>query len=667
MFFFLLSIFPRVYLTTALTFTNFITLNVNGLRDPNKRMALLQSLGHLSVHIACLQETHCTSSREAQQWFSSYGFSSIVSPGSVHSCGSVILYRPSFTLTNSWTDEEGRFAMAEFKKHEVTFRVACVYAPNRNPARDDFFQTSTQRIDPSVPTVVCGDFNTVFDRTLDRRGSDPSDYSRESSQALASLFQECCILDTWRYLHRKEIAFSWLSRDGFVSSRIDFVGCPYQWIHAIESCDILPCPYSDHSIVLMSLVIPEPIPKGPGRWLFNISLLKDEDFVNAIKDFWADWSALKAIFPTIQKWWEVGKAKIKRLAIAHGTARKKAAADSRALLDKLAAHLKAQIDVRIVTLLPVYQNVLAQIATIDQSIAEGAKVRSRIRWAEEGETSSSFFFRLEKKQKTESWISAMKRPDGSIASHIYDICDSWVHFYSDLFTASPVDLTVQQALLDNLSSTIPAHETALCDGPLTVDEVRIALLGMATGKTPGSDGLPMEFYITFWDVLGPDLVEVLNASYDAGTLPVSQRQALISLLYKKGDRLLHKNWRPISLLNVDYKLCARALAGRLLKVIHHVVGSDQTCGVPGRYIGENVALLRDVTTIANELNLPVAILSLDQEKAFDRVDWDFLLATLTKMGFGSSFRRWIKLLYMDIFSAVLIDGHQSHRFRPSRG
>ena len=104
---------------------------------------------------------------------------------------------------------------------------------------------------------------------------------------------------------------------------------------------------------------------------------------------------------------------------------------------------------------------------------------------------------------------------------------------------------------------------------------------MAAGKTPGSDGLSMEFYIAFWDVLGPYLVEVPNALYDSGMLPTSQCQAFISLLYKKGDQLLHKNWRPISLLNVDYKLCVRALAGRLLKVIHHDVGSDQTCSVPG--------------------------------------------------------------------------------------
>ena len=111
-----------------------------------------------------------------------------------------------------------------------------------------------------------------------------------------------------------------------------------------------------------------------------------------------------------------------------------------------------------------------------------------------------------------------------------------------------------------------------------------------------------------------------------------KKKKKISLSFKKGDRLLHKNWRPISLLNVDYKLCARALAGRLLKVIHHVVSPDQTCGVPGRYIGENVALLRDMVDLANERDLPVAILSLDQEKGFDRVDWQFLFSTLSAMG-----------------------------------
>ena len=261
----------------------------------------------------------------------------------------------------------------------------------------------------------------------------------------------------------------------------------------------------------------------------------------------------------------------------------------------------------------------------------------------------------------------MSAAGGSILSSLDGICDSWVSFYDRLFSPSSIDLGVQGELLANLTSFLPSAEASSCDGYLSSDEVFRALQGMATGKSPGSDGVPMEFYVAFWDVLGEDLVEVLNASFDLGSLPLSQRSALITLIFKKGDRLLHKNWRPISLLNVDYKLCARALAGRLLKVIHHVVAPEQTCGVPGRFIGENVALLRDVVYLADDLDLPFALLSLDQEKAFDCVDCPFLLTLLSRTGFGSSFISWVTLLYTGIRSSVLINGYRSSWFYPSRG
>ena len=146
----------------------------------------------------------------------------------------------------------------------------------------------------------------------------------------------------------------------------------------------------------------------------------------------------------------------------------------------------------------------------------------------------------------------------------------------------------------------------------------------------------------FWDLLGEDLVCVLNSCFRSGCLSLSQHKGVISLSFKNGDLLDIRNWRPISLLNVDYKLAACAIAGRLLKVIHVVVARDQTCGVPGRFIGENVAFLRDVD-FATLSNSPVAVPSLDQEIAFDRVEWSFMRHTLLSMGFGSSFVSWVDL------------------------
>ena len=236
-----------------------------------------------------------------------------------------------------------------------------------------------------------------------------------------------------------------------------------------------------------------------------------------------------------------------------------------------------------------------------------------------------------------------------------------------MFSASPTDPAVHDLLLSNVSSSLPPAMAALCEGHLSVAECLTALQGMARHKAPGLDGLPMEFYIKFWPILGSDLVNVLNSCFDSGCLSWSQRRGVISWSFKKGDRLDPKNWRPISLLNVDYKLAAHVIAGRLLKVIHLVVEKDQTCGVPGRYIGENVALLRDVVYYCTSFDVPNAVLSLDQEKALDRVHWDFMRSTLSTMGFGPSFISWVNLFYNRVQSAVNVNGYLSPFFHLTRG
>ena len=646
-----------------------ITLNTNGIRGSDKRLGLLQWLQALSVvpDVVCLQEVHCVSDVECQSWFRSSGYLSVVSPGSNKSCGCVILYRPVLSFVKSWLDDDGRFLQCEFVYCGKSFRVVSLYAPNRNPARRDFFEGVPSLLDPSVPTVVCGDFNAVFDRSLDRFGSDTADTARESSVALSHLFESCCCVDIWRYLHPSSSCFTWTSSDGTLASRIDFVGCPYVWVSSVSSCDVIPCPVSDHCAVLFCVSVPDVVPPGPGLWKLNTSVLEDEGYVSAVTNFWSGWRNMKGLYPSLAKWWEEGKSRVKALTIRHCCRRSSVSSQRRELLSNLAAHLKSKVDEGFLSIFGVYQSVLGELAALDLDAAKGAQIRARARWVEEGETSSAYFFRLEKKRGADRWISALRDEDGYIVSSPTDLCLSFSSFYSSLFTSSPTDPVAQQELLGNVSSTLSPGQALECEGSLTVDECHKALIGMAHRKAPGLDGFPMEFYVKFWSVLGPDLVDVLNSCYRSGSLSLSQRRGIITLTFKKGDRLDARNWRPISLLNVDYKIAARAIAGRLLKVIHLVVEKDQTCGVPGRYIGENVAFLRDVVSYATTFDSPVAILSLDQEKAFDRVDWGFMLSTLRTMGFGESFVNWVRLFYTNVQSAVNVNGYLSSFFSLSRG
>ena len=204
---------------------------------------------------------------------------------------------------------------------------------------------------------------------------------------------------------------------------------------------------------------------------------------------------------------------------------------------------------------------LSQLAKFDLEAAKGAQVRSRIRWVEEGETSSAYFFRLEKKNAADRWISALRESDGTIVSSPGDLCHSFASFYMSLFTADVTDPSVQASLLANLPSALSSDQASQCEGHLSTDECFMALQGMARRKAPGLDGLPMEFYLKFWNVVGADLVSVLNSCLDSGCLSLSQRRGIISLSFKKGDRLDPCNWRPITVLNVDYKLAARVIAG----------------------------------------------------------------------------------------------------------
>ena len=153
--------------------------------------------------------------------------------------------------------------------------------------------------------------------------------------------------------------------------------------------------------------------------------------------------------------------------------------------------------------------------------------------------------------------------------------------------------------------------------------------GLQTGISPGSDGLPVEFYLTFWDVLAEPLLSVLNEALAAGSLTASQRESLVRLIYKKDDKRLPKNWRPISLLNTDYKLASKVMTGRLKTVMDSIVHEDQTCGVFGRTIFSNLHLVRDALDMIAVTGEPAILVSLDQEKAFDRVDHDCLLNVLS--------------------------------------
>ena len=203
---------------------------------------------------------------------------------------------------------------------------------------------------------------------------------------------------------------------------------------------------------------------------------------------------------------------------------------------------------------------------------------------------------------------------------------------------------------------------------MTRAECLKALKEMDSNKTPGSDGLPAEFYKIFWNDIADFLLGSINYAYKTGQLSVSQKRGIVKLIPKKDAEPYYvKNWRPISLLNCDYKLATKAVANRLKQVLPKLIDNDQTGFLKGRFIGENIRLIDSVINFTAAKNIPGLLVFLDFEKAFDTVEWPFIQKTFQHFNFGPSIISWIKLFYHDIETCILNNGWSSNFFKLERG
>ena len=189
---------------------------------------------------------------------------------------------------------------------------------------------------------------------------------------------------------------------------------------------------------------------------------------------------------------------------------------------------------------------------------------------------------------------------------------------------------------------------------------------MKNDKSPGSDGLTSEFYKRFWEEIGDDAVQSINSAFDKGELSICQRRGLITLLPNKDMPIdVLNNLRPVTLLNVDYKIATKVIANRLAKVLPDIICLNQTGYVKNRYIGENVRLIADIIDYTKTKEIQGVALFLDFKKAFDSIEWDYLSTVLDVFNFKEDFKRWV--FYTDTSSCVTNNGFASPFFNLNRG
>nr|XP_027088507.1 uncharacterized protein LOC113709854 [Coffea arabica] len=292
--------------------------------------------------------------------------------------------------------------------------------------------------------------------------------------------------------------------------------------------------------------------------------------------------------------------------------------------------------------------------------------KSGIKWLQVGDANSAYFHSRCRQRRSYNFVARIKEQSGAWLEDIHDIRRSAVGFFSSLF-ASEQHGFLPPALPFSLPQLTSADNDRLGALP-GMEELKGVVFALDADSAPGPDGFGAGFYQVCWDIIKSDLLEAVQAFFQGMRLPRCFTSTSIILLPKVAGAGQWKDFRPISLCNVCSKIISKLVSDRLATVLPTLVSPWQTGFVPGRGITDNILLTQElVVDLDRRLRHPNLMLKLDMEKAYDRVEWPFLLFMLRKFGFTEHVVDLIFRLVSNNWFSVLVNGEPSGFFKSTRG
>lgn len=650
----------------------FVTWNVRGLGGQIKRSRVFSHLKSLSTDIVFLQETHLRVSdhvRLRRPWIGQVFHSNFNSKS--RGTAIVIHKRIKFVPQNVISDPDGRYVIVSGILYQTPVILVSVYAPNfDNPA----FMTSLFSHLPNLDThrlILGGDLNCTINPSLDR--SQPKSSAPVSmSRSFSFLADQTGCVDPWRFLNPTAKEFSFFSNVHHVYSRIDYFFIDKALLSQVKSTEYSAIIISDHAPHILDLSFSQNLCRHAGGWKLNTGLLADKEFCDYISkniDFFLETNKSDLVSPSLL--WETFKAFIRGRIISFNAYWTKARKlKQQKLVDKI-----LEIDrLNARSPNPVLETQRLKLQTefdlLTTNKAEFLLKRTRATFYEHGDRAGRLLASQLRHQTASQLITQVYDSSNNLINDPIKINSEFSSFYSNLYKSEAnVDIVVIQSFLSQLEIPKISPDIAnSLDEPISLEEIASCILTMKNNKAPGPDGFPAEFFKKFSTQLSPLLLDLYNHSLDQGFLSSSLNQALISLILKKDkDAKFCGSYRPISLINNDIKLLAKVLAKRLEAHLQSIISDDQTGFILGRQLSSNIRRLLNVVFTPSKSSKPEMVISLDAEKAFDRVEWDYLFMVLQKFGFGPKIISWIRLLYSTPSACVKTNFETSPYFSLSRG
>ena len=661
-----------------------VHININGLKCKRSQTykgkcdtisSILENIN--STCILNIQETHLFNESEIPQIFNLYEhtFHIISTYGKVEdpAAGITLCVKKTMEVIVCEILEDGRLLYIKIKNtsNNEVYHVFSLYGNSGNYGKINLLITKLKNkmlLDnlSSEKTLIIGDFNFVTN-ILDRNSQILNRTDIESTKTWEEIESDFNLQETFRLLNPHKRIYSFTSRTNkAIKSRIDRMYVSQVLCGKITSITYRYTNISDHKMLRMK--ISSNIDRGPGLWIFNNTLLEDTLYNNGIDNIIRESQSLRQNFESNMDFWDYFKQNI--ISFSKIFSKEKYQREQKEI-NELNKELESMEKLPMHSL---NQNILDKIDVINGQIKDhqkkrlqGALLRSKLPNFEENDPSISFISKLEKRKGEENTIYCLKDEEtNSLKTSTDEIMDIINKFYKKLYTKEDEDTNIQDEFLEQLETRISLIDKENCERPLTDEELYESLCEMNDNKSPGPDGLTKEWFLHYWGKIKDPFICSMQETVLKKELTEMQKRGAIKISYKKGERILMKNYRPISLLNTDLKIITKALSKRLTSALPKLIHPNQTC-IPGRHIETNIHLIQDLIDHANMNNRNLAIIFLDQEKAFDRMSHTFILKTLKKFGFGVYFIDWVETLFRDIRSFVKVNGYETYEFVIERG
>ena len=527
-----------------------LSFNVRGIANFTKRCDVFNWLKQKKTGIYMLQDLHCDVDN-VTQWEHEWGSTCFFAPGTSNSRGVGILFDNSldYTVHKKIIDPGGNYIFLDITIQGYKLTLGCIYGPNKdNPS---FYTRISDTIEAleNLSIIIAGDWNLVSNYLVDTKGylhfNNPK--AHDEVEILINTYD---LVDIWRSMHPDDSQFTWHQPTLRKFGRLDyFLVSPDIQSKTIKS-NISYGYKSDHSLITLNCDLNN-VSRGRGFWKLNTSFLSDleyvkqinESIIKIIRQYVVNDNLLKEMTKIedidyekinfsidYDMLWEMIKMEIRSKSISYAVFKKRERESTEAEIENKINNMNIQVNQELNV---EREALIRELEDIRNTKVRGAIIRSKSQWMEDGEKSSKFFFGLEKRNFLSKTLTNIIVDEENITNP-KQLLDEQGKFYSNLYE-SKVELNRDNFRnFSNLIFPVLSDEDKnSLEDPITLQECCAVLKNLDKGKSPGTDGLPGEFYKVFWNKISPILILTYKLAFMKGEMSISQRRGIISVIPKK--------------------------------------------------------------------------------------------------------------------------------------